>query len=284
MTNLIDTRPTGPAAPLPPPRPTPRPPERTPAGVRVLWKVFAGLMIVSALVWGPYQVVTLLAHEERVETESFPAAGIARIDIDGSSGSVDIEASERDTIEVRAEISDGLRRTGESREVVGDTLQLHSTCPNFGSDFCWVDYEVRVPRGLELIVDGDNGSITVTGSDAPITIDADNGSIRLANVSGPLQLSADNGRIEATQLRSSIATAGSDNGRVQLDFAVAPTTVVATSSNGRVEVVVPNDGTAYRVDARTDNGSETVDVPTDPNSDRSITVRSDNGSVTARTR
>src|SRR5690349_18367678 len=155
MTNLIDTRPTGPAAPLPPPGSGRRPVRRTPAAVRVLWKIFAGLMIAAALVWGPYQVVTLLAHEERVEQQSFAAADVTRVEVSGASGSIDVEATERDTIEVRAEISDGLRATGESREVVDGVLRLHSTCPNFGSDFCWVNYELRVPRDLELVIDGE---------------------------------------------------------------------------------------------------------------------------------
>jgi Putative adhesin len=283
MTNLIDTRPTGPAAPLPPPRTTPRTPRRTPVAVRVLWKVFAGVLVAAALVWGPYQVVTVLSHDERVETESFAAADITRVEVTGSSGSIDIEASERETIEVRAEISDGLRATGESREVVGGVLQLDSTCPNFGSDFCWVDYELRVPRGLELVIDSENGPVSISGSTAPLTLDADNGSIRLTDVAGPLQVSTDNGSVEATQLRSATVTADSDNGRVQLEFVAAPMTVVATSNNGRVEVVVPADGTAYRVDARTDSGSENIDVPTDPRSSRTITLGTDNGSVTART-
>lgn len=283
MTNLLDSRPTGPAAPLPPPRTAPRAPRRTPVAVRVLWKVFAGVLILATLVWGPYQVVTVLSHDERVETETFDAADITRLDVTGSSGSIDIEASERDTIEVRAEISDGLRATGESREVVGGVLQLHSTCPNFGSDFCWVNYELRVPRGLALVIDSEDGSVSVSGSTAPLTLDADNGSIRLADVSGPLQVSTDNGSVEGTRLQSETVTADSDNGRVQLEFAAAPMTVVATSNNGRVEVVVPPDGTAYRVDARTDSGSETIDVPTDPTSTRTITLRTDNGSVTART-
>jgi hypothetical protein len=283
MTNLIDTRPTGPAAPLPPPRPTPRRTRRTPVAVRVLWKVFAGVLVAAALGWGPYQVVSLLAHEERTETESFPAAGITRLEVDGSAGSVDIQASERDTIDVVAHISDGLRRTGESREVVGGALQLRSTCPNYGTNFCWVDYEVRVPRDLELVVDGDNGSIAVTGADGPVSIDGDNGSIRISNVSGPLQLSTDNGSVDATQLRSPTVTADADNGRVQLEFATAPTTVVATSDNGRVEVVVPDDGTAYRVDVRSDNGAENIDVPSDSSSTRTLTIRTDNGSATART-
>jgi hypothetical protein len=279
MTNLIDVRPTGPAAPLPPPRPPARPPQRTPATVRVLWKVFAGVLVAAALVWGPYSVVTLLAHEERVETSSYPAAGIGAVDVAGSSGSIRVTGADIDTIVVRAEISDGLRATGESQVVRDGTLLLRSTCPNFGSDFCRVDYEIRVPRGVELRLDGDNGSIHVTGTSGPITADADNGSIRLTGVSGALEVATDNGRVEGTQLRSQQVSADADNGRVQLEFATAPTTVVATGNNGRVEVVVPPDGTAYRVDVRTDNGSEDISVPTDPTSERSITVRTDNGSA-----
>ena len=58
---------------------------------------------------------------------------------------------------------------------------------------------------------------------------------------------------------------------------------MATSDNGRVDVVVPDDGTAYRVDLQSDNGSETIEVPVDSASDRTITAHSANGSVTVRT-
>jgi hypothetical protein len=251
--------------------------------VRVLWKVFAGVLVVAALVWGPYSVVTLLAHEERVETSSYPAAGISVVDVAGASGSIEVTGADIDTIEVRAEISDGLRATGESQVVRGATLQLRSTCPVFGSDFCSVDYEIRVPRAVELRLDGDNGSIEVTGTSGPISADGDNGSIRLTAVSGPLQVATDNGRVEGTQLRSQQVSADTDNGRLQLEFATAPMTVLATGNNGRVGVVVPPDGTAYRVDVRTDDGSEDVSVPTDPTSARSITVRTDNGSASVLT-
>jgi hypothetical protein len=281
MTNLIDTRPTGPAAPLPPP--PQGPPRRTPAAVRVLWKVFAAILVAGALVWGPYSVVTLIAHSERIEETTYEAVDIAVLDVGGDSGSISIRAAAIDTIEVRAEISDGLRATGESQTVVGDTLQLRSTCPNFGSNFCWVNYEIRVPADLELRVESDNGSIAINGTSAPIAADGDNGSIRLADVSGPIEVATDNGRVEGTRLRSQQVTADSDNGRVQLEFEVAPMTVVATSDNGRVEVVVPDDGAAYRVDLAAGNGSETIAVPLDSSSERTITVRSGNGSATART-
>ena len=125
--------------------------------------------------------------------------------------------------------------------------------------------------------------MSISGTTGPITVDGDNGSVRLADVSGPLQVSTDNGRVEGTRLRSQQVTADSDNGRVQLEFDEAPTTVIATTSNGRVEVVVPDDGTAYRVDVRTSNGSETIEVPIDSASQRTISVRTSNGSATVRT-
>ena len=163
MTNLLDSQPTGPAAPLPPPGPPTAPPRRTPTGVRFLWKLFAAILILGALTWGPYQIVTLVAHEEHAEEQTFPAAGLTTLDIDGSSGSISITGADTDSVHVVAEISDGLRKTGHSRQVVGNTLQLHSTCPNFGSDWCRVDYEVTVPRDMTLTVRSGDGRSTSPG-------------------------------------------------------------------------------------------------------------------------
>ncbi len=282
MTNLIETRPTGPAVPLPPPRPS-RPERRTPAGVRVLWTVFAGLLVVGALVWGSFQVVVLLAHEEHTELSSYPAAGLTRLEVDGAAGSIRVEGSGGDTVEVRAEISDGLRRTGESQTVDGDTLRLRSTCPIFESTWCRVDYTISLPRDLELALDSDDGSIRVTGTTGPVTAHADNGSMELTDLAGSMQVSTDNGRIEASRLTSPTVSADTDNGRIMLEFIAPPTAVTATADNGRVEVVVPDDGTSYRLDIVTDNGSRTEDVPINSSSTRSITIHTDNGSATART-
>ncbi len=284
MTDLLDSQPTGPAAPLPPPGPMarPEPPRRTPAGVRFLWKLFAAILVLGTITWGPYQLVTLLAHEERVEEQTFPAAGLATLQVGGSSGSITITGSDTESVHVRAEISDGLRHTGESREVVGDTLQLHNTCPNFGSDWCHVNYEISVPRRLAVVVNSDDGSVDLSGTTGPVNIQTDNGAVDLADLTGDVRVASDNGRVTAARLRSQTATADTDNGRLTLEFAVAPTNVVATADNGRITVVVPNDDTAYRVETETDSGSENVSVPTDGASTRTITARTDNGSITIR--
>ena len=55
----------------------------------------------------------------------------------------------------------------------------------------------------------------------------------------------------------------------------APTTAAST-------VVLPDTPDAYAVDIDTDNGNVRNDVRTDPTSSRTITVSSDNGSVTVR--
>ena len=289
MTNLLDTPPTGPAAALPPPPPGPRPtmpprdPKRTPVVARFLWKVFAGLLVVGALVWGPYQVVTLLAHEERVETEQFSAAGLTTLAVDGATGSITITAADTDHVSVRADISDGLRKTGESRRVDGDTLRLHSACPNIGSEWCHVNWEVTMPAAMAVVIDNGDGHVTVSGTTAAVEIRNDNGTVELVDLSGPLNVSTDNGRVTAEQLSSATVTASTDNGRVSLAFANAPTTVAVTTDNGRADVVVPADGAKYRVDTHNDNGSNDVTVPKGATSQRSITVRTDNGSIDVRT-
>ena len=261
-----------------------RPPRREPSVVRGLWKALAALMVIAAFVSGTYQIVTLLAHEERTVETSYPVEGIARIDVDNSAGSVRIVATEGDTIEVTARISDGLRSTGESQQIVGDTLELRGTCPNFGSDWCRVSYTISLPASLDVRVDADDGSVDVIGVSGDVDLDTDDGSIEMESLSGSIRATNDNGSIEGTGLRSPNVRADTDNGRVTLTFVAPPTSVVATSNNGSVEVVVPDDGTAYRLDMDTDNGSQNNELPlVDANADRSIVVRTDHGSVTART-
>jgi hypothetical protein len=289
MTNLLETPPTGPAAALPPPPPGPRPtlppdePKHTPIAARFLWKVFAGILVLGALVWGPYQVITLLAHQTRTETQSFAAAGLTTLAVDASTGSITVRAADIDTVQVRARISDGLRKTGESRRVDGDTLRLHSACPNYGSDWCNVDWDVTIPRHLAVTIDSDDGHVSVSGTTAAVDVSTDNGGIELADLGGPVSASTSSGGIIAARLSSASVTADTDNGRVSLVFATAPTNVWVTTDNGRAEVVVPADGAGYRVDAHADNGSEDVTVPKGASSPRSITVRTDNGGISVRT-
>ena len=55
--------------------------------------------------------------------------------------------------------------------------------------------------------------------------------------------------------------------------------MTATSDNGRIDITVPRESGPYNVAASTDNGSRTIDVPTDPDAAQTITAQTDNGDI-----
>ncbi len=249
---------------------------------KILWRAFGTVLVLGMLVSGTFNVLGLLAHGERVDESSFPAADVTALDVSNGTGSVRIVGTDDDQVTMRVEIGEGLRSTGVSEEIVDGVLHLRGTCPNYGSDWCHVRYRIEIPRDRPVTVDTDDGSIEITGMTATVDVHGDNGSIEASDLSGPFIASSDNGRIEGLSLASTQVDARTDNGRVTLQFDVAPTTVTGRSDNGSVEVVVPDTGEAYRLNITTRNGDRRDDLRVDPDSDRSITIATDNGDVTAR--
>jgi len=250
--------------------------------MRTVWLVIGSIVTVVALAFGTYQVVGLVAREEVTERASFPAAGVARVDLRNDNGSMEIVGGDVDEIELVAEISHGLRRTSHRAEVEGDTLVVRGACPSFTTWWCEVDYRLVVPRAIEVVAHMDNGALTITDVDGAVRVDGDNSPIDLVRLTGPIEATTDNGSVEGIALRSPSVTVDSDNGRVDLTFVEPPMSVRATTDNGSVEVVLPEGPEEYRVDVQTDNGRTNVGVRTDPTSDRVVDAETDNGSVTVR--
>jgi hypothetical protein len=246
---------------------------------RTLWVLFGSLLAVALVGWGAFNVVELLAHEEHTERFTVPAAGLDRLLVDNSNGSVTIVGTDAEEIAVSAEISRGLRDTGFSREVLESTLVVRGTCPNFGSMWCRVTLRIEVPRQLDVVVDASNSGVEIADVDGDVSVDADNGRVEVSDLRGALTLSSDNGRVTGRGLESPTVDAQSDNGRVTLEFTSPPDSVVADSDNGRVEVAVPDVEGGYNVTAESDNGSVDVEVEDDPDSPRTIRATSDNGGV-----
>jgi hypothetical protein len=259
---------------------TPRPPRPTlTPGLRHLWRIGGTLWVLLLVPFGIVQAASVLAHERELAITSFPAAALASVDIDNDNGSVTIVGTDNDEVVVAAHISHGWKATGNDQHVEGDRLVVHSSCPSLFSQYCSVDYVVEMPAALALDVSSGNGRITASDLTGVVSLAADNGRVEADRLDGDLRLSSDNGRVTGRDLRSPGVDADSDNGRVELSFAVAPRSVTATSDNGSVDLVVPDDSTAYRVDAASDNGSVTVGVDQSRDSSRTITALSDNGSI-----
>jgi hypothetical protein len=243
------------------------------------WIIAGSLLTVAALVFATLNIVSLVAHEEVTETATFDAAGIDLLDVQTDNGTIEVVGADVDEISVVADISHGLLRTEHRAEVEGGTLVVGASCADLSFSWCSVDYDIVVPRDLVVDADADNGRVTLRDLAGDVTVDSDNGRIELLRVGGSVRASTDNGSVEGTGLRGPEVTATSSNGSVRLSFAEAPTMVTARTSNGSVEVTVPHDDTAYRVELDTDHGSTDAGVRTDPDSRHVIIATTSNGSA-----
>ncbi|MEJ7583757.1 MAG: hypothetical protein WKF43_06615 [Acidimicrobiales bacterium] len=247
-----------------------------------LWLLVGSFLTVAALGFATFNVVSVMAHEEMTVDATFPAAGLSSVRLDTESGRVEIVGDDVEEITLVAEISHGIRRTGHEATVDGDTLVVRSDCPTLPTVWCRVAYRLVVPGDLASDVHTDDGRLILRDLRGDVRADGDSGSVVLARLSGDVDASTDDGSVRATGLGGATVAARSTHGAVRLSFADAPTAVTARTSDGAVEVVVPDDDATYRVDVDNFVGSTDTAIRIDPGSDRSITATTDNGSVTVR--
>lgn len=219
-----------------------------------------------------------------VEHRSFAFGGKALTIIAENSALTLVPADVKD-VEVARQV-DGWVVLGSgpnaSWKMSGSTLTLRLKCKALVSD-CNARNEVKVPRGVAVTVDGDNGSVKASGFDTPLTLGSDNGSVTVEDSSGPLRLTSDNGKISTARITATSVHARSNNGSVQLALSAVPDLVDTVSDNGRIVIDLPASATRYAVTARSENGSADVRVPTSPSSAHVLKAHSSNGQVTVRT-
>jgi hypothetical protein len=153
-------------------------------------------------------------------------------------------------------------------------LRLGADCQMVFGD-CGGRYHVRVPPGVRLVIDaGDDGVIL-----DKIAHDTDvsaRGPIRLYETTGKLRLSGDDSMIAGNRLRSADVKALTRGGSINLSFAVPPARLDARSDEGRVTVDVPKG--EYAITAKSKEGRERSDLK-DTKSTRTIVARSTSGDV-----
>jgi len=244
----------------------------------VFWAVSGSALAVILLGWTVYSGIDLLAHGRETQTWVI-VEPVSTLVVDQSGdGKVHVIGAPVDEITVRAHISEGLRSTDYGRQVVGDVLTVSSSCPIVGGIWCSVDYEIEVPVGTDVRI-RNSSSIRVENLAGDVDARTGSGSIEVSGLSGLVQIWSNNGSVRATGMRSEVVEAGSENGSVRVTMEVPPRSVIARSHDGAVEVLVPRTDDTYSVDVDSDFGSQTVDVLTDPRSERRLTARTSNGSA-----
>lgn len=219
-----------------------------------------------------------------VEHKSFAFSG-KTLTIDADNSELKLVPADVKQVEVTRQY-DGWVLVGDGPEaswkLEDDRLTLRVKCSGIAAD-CDSRHEVKVPRGVAVTVEDDNGSVNASGFTTPLKIRSDNGSVTVSDSSGALDLGSSNGSVTAKNVTSKSVDADSDNGEVRLSLAAVPDRVDARSDNGSVVIDLPNTPTPYKVTTKSDNGDTKVDVPQKDSSRHTVKAVSDNGEVTVRT-
>ncbi|MFG3530700.1 DUF4097 family beta strand repeat-containing protein [Streptomyces sp. NPDC047917] len=217
------------------------------------------------------------------EHKSF-ALGGKTLTIRSGQSSVELVPADVQKVEVTRRV-DGWVMFGDGPEprweMRDDTLTLAVKCDALISD-CAAEHQVKVPRGVAVVVEGNDGKIVASGFRTPLTLTADNGKVTVRDSTGPLKLASDNGAIAAEGISARSVSARSDNGSIRLGFTAVPDLVDTESDNGAITIGLPGGSVKYAVDAAADNGHTSVDVPRGDSSRHVVKARSDNGEVTVR--
>lgn len=246
---------------------------------RKMWLVAGTIAAAVTLVFGTFQVVSLLARSTDETTTTFQA--VHRLVVDNGAGSIRLRPSPDATLRIDRKETRGLTRPSYSERMHGDQLVVVADCARpFG--WCQVELEVEVPAGVDVDASGGGGSLRADGLDAGLRLRSSGGSITVVGSGPVLDLSSSGGSVNVEAARARDVKARSSGGSVRVRSTVVPDTVDARSSGGSVTVELPDGPTAYRVDATSSGGSARTQVRTDPTSSRRITAHSSGGSVTVR--
>ncbi len=138
----------------------------------------------------------------------------------------------------------------------GDTVRVSKShlAPPRGQSV-EVSYTLEGPAGLILELCSVNGHIDVRGSEETVRARSTNGNLTAEGVRGAAHLRTQNGNISARiNVLGQEGVFSTDNGNVYAWIADGNGALTCSSTNGRLELHVP-DAYPARIDARTTNGS-----------------------------
>lgn len=153
---------------------------------------------------------------------------------------------------------------GDAFTAVGDcdeTLFI-----GFDFDHCETNYTIGLPAGTDAVALAEVGDVRLDGLD------------------GAIDASADVGDITGDRLSATGVSAETGVGDISLAFDQVLGDIDVHTGTGDVEIVVPDDGTTYRVVFDSGVGDQNIDIATDPaaEADRVIYVETGVGSLTVR--
>ncbi|NGN69244.1 DUF4097 domain-containing protein [Streptomyces sp. A7024] len=162
----------------------------------------------------------------------------------------------------------------------GATLRLKTKCSGVVVD-CDSRHKVEVPQGLDVKVNGRDGSVRASGLDAKLDIRTVDGSINIQDPKAPLTLNSRDGSVTAEGIKTPDVRATTNDGSLHLAFASTPDRVQTSSRDGSTTLELPGND-PYKIATKLRDGSRHIDVPRSDSSRHTIDSQANDGSITIR--
>jgi hypothetical protein len=234
--------------------------------------------VVGAAIVGAFTVVGAFAQTSERHVASYQwSGGAITLHTDGD---VTVEVGTGTQVGVAYTEHYQLKKPTVTSSTSNGGVQLTATCPGglFGSN-CQINYVLTVPATATLNLHTGDGDIHLSGSSGSAALDTGDGDIEFDNVTGNVAAQSGDGDISGTQVGSTNVQVSTGDGDVQIDWSVAPTTVVATSGDGGIHLMLPQGSGPYRTSTHTGDGSAHVTSLVDSTAVASITATTGDGGI-----
>ncbi len=169
----------------------------------------------------------------------------------GQNGGIRVEGWDRSEIRIQAVVSANAREEADAKRLVSEvdvqagSGRVTATGPSTRNRENWsVSYRINVPRQNDLVLNANNGGITISSVSGTIRFDTTNGGVRLTDVGGDVRGATRNGGLTVTLNGNQWEGAGLD----------------VQTSNGGVTLNIP-EGYNAELTTRTVNGGFRSDYP-----------------------
>ncbi|CAG0936151.1 hypothetical protein TFLX_05017 [Thermoflexales bacterium] len=213
--------------------------------------------------------LNLFTAEETV-TQSFAAAGTARLVVEMFNGSIEVVTAEDNTLKIDVikrggggsqwEAEDDLKNVAVTMTQDGDTIRVVARRSDQRIDLgnSGASAKLRVPAGTILDLRSSNGAIVSAGPVGDLKAQTSNGAIEVRSSQGQLDLNTSNGGITINGGRG-LLNLETSNGRI--DVTADNVMVNGRTSNGGFHFT--GSLAAGRSEMRTSNGGLVVTLPAD---------------------
>jgi hypothetical protein len=241
----------------------------------------SALVCLFLVALGAWSMVNALARTTTEERATYPGLRSVEVEDAGHVRVTGVPAGS--AVRVVAQITHSLTSPEQRVDHAGGRLVIDSSCPVVLAQECEIDYEIAVPPDVRVVVDARGADVEAADlrTDEPLLLHSSAGDVSAERVVAPeLDAGSSAGDVRLLEIGSPRIEARSSAGDVRVDALSPLTRLAARSSAGDVDVVVPEG--VYALTATAGAGDVRAGaIRTDPDSRRSLELRSSAGDVTA---